>query len=380
MERSEDLVLPVALRKVFIHVNSTIMRWCILMGLLSASMACSDEKSRLAPPVQEYVAVRAADISSAPEIAAFGTQFFDANGQPGNLLDILKSNGCNTIRLRVWHSPVNGHSGFEEVAAFAQAVRAKGMAVWLAIHFSDTWADPGNQNKPVAWNSLSLQTLKDSVYAYTAKVVSKLHPEYVQLGNEINGGFLWPEGALENTDAFVQLLEAGIAAVRDEHPTGKIIIHYAGLDGAEDFYETLEAYTLDYDIIGLSYYPRWHTKDLNQVSAILLNLTQTFHKQLVIAETGYPFTLGWNDVTTNLVGLEEHLLPDFPATASGQRDFLLEMRRIISETEGGLGFCYWAPEWVAYKGTTSTNGSPWENMALFDFTHRALPGMEAFME
>ena len=108
------------------------------------------------------------------------------------------------------------------------------------------------------------------------------------------------------------------------------------------------------------------------------NLGVTFSKDIVIAETAYPFTLGWNDWTDNIVGLDEHLLSGYPATEEGQKKFLMKIKQIVSVTERGTGFCYWAPEWVAYKDSESTTSSPWENMALFDFTNTALPALEAF--
>ena len=100
---------------------------------------------------------------------------------------------------------------------------------------------------------------------------------------------------------------------------------------------------------------------------------------MLIAETSYPFTLDWSDQTHNVVGLEEHLvLPDFPATPKGQRDFIRAVRQRLEHTERGAGFCYWGGEWIARRGATTTDGSSWENQALFDFEHRALPALDAF--
>ena len=99
----------------------------------------------------------------------------------------------------------------------------------------------------------------------------------------------------------------------------------------------------------------------------------------MIAETAYPFTLEWYDWTNNLVGTEDQLiLPEYPATPEGQHDFLVDLKSTVLAVEGGSGFCYWAPEWIAWDGNTSEEGSPWENQALFDADHRALPAMQAF--
>ena len=107
-------------------------------------------------------------------------------------------------------------------------------------------------------------------------------------------------------------------------------------------------------------------------------LSSTFNKGVVIAETAYPFTLGYNDWTDNSVGESSQLITKYPATPEGQKDYLLDLRSALSKNSKGIGFCYWAPDWVAYKGPQATDGSSWENLALFDFNNKALPGMAVF--
>ena len=41
----------------------------------------------------------------------------------------------------------------------------------------------------------------------------------------------------------------------------------------------------------------------------------------------------------------------------------------------GLGICWWAPEWVSFKGPNATNGSTSENLTLFDFNNNSLPAL-----
>jgi arabinogalactan endo-1,4-beta-galactosidase len=131
----------------------------------------------------------------------------------------------------------------------------------------------------------------------------------------------------------------------------------------------------------LSYYPIWHGKDLNVLKQKLNMLGSTHSKEILIAETAYPFTLGWNDWTNNIVGLEEQLiLPDFQPTPEGQKSFLMAIRNTILETGKGIGFCYWGAELVAWKGPEAADGSPWENQALFDFENNALPALKVFGE
>lgn len=218
------------------------------------------------------------------------------------------------------------------------------------------------------------------MFAYTIKVVREIEPDYIQIGNEINPGFLFPLGSIsQHLQQFKALLQTAVETVRQTNKTTQIIIHYAGFEDADWFFEQTKSIT--YDIIGLSYYPLWHGKSLDKLKQKMDYLTVTFDKKIVIAETAYPFTLGWNDWTNNIVGLPEQLiLPDFPATGVGQHNFLQEIKTITQEVEGGIGFCYLGAELIAWKGPEATDASPCENQALFDFSNRALPVLEVFKE
>jgi arabinogalactan endo-1,4-beta-galactosidase len=176
---------------------------------------------------------------------------------------------------------------------------------------------------------------------------------------------------------FIQLLQTGAEAVRNVSETSLIMIHYAGLEGADWFFDQVES--VDYDLIGISYYPLWHGKSLNTLGRTLAGLQEKYQKEVLIAETAYPFTLDWNDWTNNIVGLEEQLiLPEFPASPAGQKAFLGRIKEIVDDTPGGQGLCYWGAEMVAWKGDQATDGSSWENQALFDFENHALPVIEVF--
>ncbi len=293
-------------------------------------------------------------------------------------LIIFKNNGCNTVRMRLWYQPAMVHSSFSEVLAFSKTVHTAGMKVWLDIHYSDTWADQGHQTKPASWANLGTQALEDSVYQYTKRVVRAIQPDYVQIGNEINDGFLWNDGKVDNTNTFIALLNKGIKAVRDVDDSTKIILHFAGYKGAFWFYRLLQSHNVDYDIIGISYYPWWHGKDLNTMEDSLSRLSTVFNKKVVIAETAYPFTLGWNDWTNNTIGDSSQLMSQYPATPEGQKNYLLSLRNVLGNNPENMGFCYWEPDWVAFKGPQARNGSTWENLALFDFNNKALPGMTVF--
>lgn len=352
----------------------------ILLSLLMFFSGCKEDNNDGDTPKPEVrvLSIRAADISFLPEIEDAGTTFYDSTGTAKDVITILNENGCNTVRIRIWHTPVNDHSGIAEVVQLANRVREKNMKVWLDIHYSDTWADPGHQKKPAAWESLNTTDLTDSVYNYTRKVIQLIAPEYVQIGNEINTGFLWNNGSTNNQSDFILLLKSGIKAVRDNSPFTKIILHIAGYSSAIWFFDVIRSNSVDYDIIGISYYPAWHGKNLTELQNVLNSISKTNKKPYVIAETAYPFTLDYNDWTNNTIGLSEHLISGYPASESGQKNFLLKIKSIITTSDWGEGFCYWAPEWVAFKGQTATDGSSWENMTLFDFNNRALKGMVVF--
>jgi arabinogalactan endo-1,4-beta-galactosidase len=321
--------------------------------------------------------ISAVDISRYPEISLENPSFFNSEGVQEDFLTILNRSGVNTVRLKLWVNPENKHSGFEEVLSFSNELKSLGFKIWLTIHYSDTWADPGNQTMPKDWEDLEPDALQDSVYDYTKRVVTQMRPDFIQIGNEINSGFLHPIGNIINENQqFIALLTSGVEAVR-EHSDAKIVLHFAGLKGSDWFFEQLK--DVDYDLIGLSFYPIWHGKSLNQLATTMNQLSEKFDKQILIAETAYPFTLNWNDWTNNIVGLEEQLiLPDFPATPEGQKQFIKSIKELIKDVDQGMGFCYWGAELIAWKGSESENASPWENQALFDFDHKALPVLDEF--
>ncbi len=144
------------------------------------------------------------------------------------------------------------------------------------------------------------------------------------------------------------------------------------------FLGLMKQYHVDYDIIGLSYYPWWHGKSLDTLQLTLNQLATKYDKEVVIAETAYPFTLSWNDWTNNFIGNANQLIPGYPATEAGQKAFLWKLRTIVQSNPAGKGFCYWEPEWISIKGPQSTVGSPWENLALFDFQNKVLPAMSVY--
>lgn len=250
------------------------------------------------------------------------------------------------------------------------------MKTLISVHYSDCWADPAKQSKPQKWCKIPYDKLRDSFVNYTAKICKELRPDYIQIGNEINNGFLWPYRHIYQENQMLELLGLGVKQLRTYSPDAKIIIHYAGTDGAEYFFGKLK--NIDYDIIGISYYPLWHGTDFSLLAHRLNSLHDKYNKEVLIAETSCPFTLEWNDWTTNIIGLESRQHPDFPATPEGQKQFIRAIKDLITGVKGGLGFCYWGGEWVSFKEKQATDGSTWENQAFWDFSKNRLPVLDSY--
>jgi arabinogalactan endo-1,4-beta-galactosidase len=337
-----------------------------------------------------------ADLSFLPEMEQAGTVFFEGN-QKSSALQILKKAGLNLVRLRLWHTPApehRGHSSLTEVLAFAKKIKTEKLDFLLDFHYSDTWADPGKQSLPEAWKNLTINDLGDSVFAYTQKVVQAFKnqntlPQMIQIGNETNSGMLWNLGKVggefeSNWPNYAFLIKKAIAGIKsiDTENKIKVMLHFAGYQGADWFFQNIQNQGVNYDIMGLSYYPNWHGKSLTELKTNLNDLIRKFDHPILIVETAYPWTLDYNDFTNNFVGLAEQLMPGYPASPQGQKQFLSDLKKTISTVDKnyGIGFCYWEPAWVAFKGKEATNGSVWENQTLFDFQNKALPALEVFKE
>ncbi len=353
-----------------------------VFALLGMFFSCSandtNETPIVEPPVAEDTFIRAADISFLPEIESSGTILYN-NTKAEEMLTTLKTAGCNAVRIRLWKNPSNGHSGMTEVKALAARVKKAGMKVWLTVHYSDTWADPAVQTIPTEWKNLSFTDLKTAVATYTSTIITEINPDIIQIGNEINSGLLWPQGHLINQEVqCLALLSAASATIRTKAPNTKIMIHYAGVKASDTNWFFNKIKSVDYDYIGLSYYPIWHGKDLEVVKTTINTLGKTYNKKVIIAETAYPFTLGYNDWTNNIVGLDTQLVSGYPATPDGQKSFVMAIKTVVKESEYGLGFAYWGGEWISFKGNQAANGSTFENQAFYDFNNKALPVLQVF--
>ena len=341
------------------------------------------------------------DLSFTPQELAAGAQFTD-RGRPGNPVGIMRDNGANWVRMRLWVNPPAGYSDLATDLALARAVHAAGMKIYLDIMYSDFWADPQHQIIPAAWQGQDLSQLAGTVQSYTQQVISAFAQQgtpvdMASIGNEIRNGILWPIGQVDpvaNTgwDNLATLLKAGVAGAQAGNPPGHkllIMMHYdqgGNNQLSQAFYQNLISRGVPFDVIGLSYYPFFHGT-ISQMKANVDALATQFGKPIVIAETQYAWTLAngneqAGDSTGDFVWQPSQISTGYPASPGGQLSFLSDELSILAQVPNGLGMglFYWAPEWIPGVGWEpgAGVGSPNVNLTLFDFQGAALPSIGLF--
>jgi arabinogalactan endo-1,4-beta-galactosidase len=355
--------------------------------------------------------IMGADVSMLSQIEANGGKYYD-NGVQQDALKVLKAHGVNWVRLRIWNDPTGangvglggGNNDLATTVTLAKRAKALGFKILLDFHYSDWWADPSTQSMPKAWAGLSPEELDKAIYAYTADVIQKLAragamPDMVQVGNEINGGMLWPAGATSKQgsaqiggyDGLADLLKQATQAIRDNDPNNanpkkrvRIMIHLAN-GGDNKLYRTvfdeLTGRNVDFDVIGLSYYSYWHGT-LNQLKNNMNDVSERYHKDVVIAETAYAYTLDNGDGLANLFGESEQNTGGYKASVQGQATAMRDVMAAVAKVPngGGLGIFYWEPDWIPVEGAgwKAGEGDAWDNQAMFDFKGNALPSIDVF--
>lgn len=276
------------------------VRLLIIIGFLQYS--CSSSQNDLQPNPTNFVFAKGADIGWLSQMEATGYQFKDTDGTNKNCLQLLKDRGINTVRLRVWVNPsshpINGHCSKDETVTMAVKAKNLGMRIMINFHYSDSWADPGQQNKPEAWSTHTFSELLNDVSQHTQDVLVALKnagitPEWVQVGNEIPGGFLFPEGSYTHFNQMVQLLNKGYDATKLIFPNSKVVIH---LDKGNNnslyrwFFDQAVANGLKFDVIGASFYPYWLNTNYTTIIADLENnlkdLATRYNKEVMVVEVG----------------------------------------------------------------------------------------------
>jgi arabinogalactan endo-1,4-beta-galactosidase len=313
-----------------------------------------------------------ADLSFLKQAQDRGTVFKDG-GQAKPGLQIFRDHGYNWIRLRLFHTPTRLPNSLEYTIALAKDAKKLGFKFLLDYHYSDTWADPGKQTIPKAWEGKSHAELVQAVREYTRDTIVAFRevgvlPDMVQPGNEITPGMLWPDGKLPaNWDNFAELLKAaidGVDAGRGDAQRPRILIHIdkgGSMKATKAFFDKLNSYDVPFDVIGQSYYP-WSHGSLPDLRENLAFMADAYHKDIIVVEAAY----NWRP--TEYKNKEA----PFPETPEGQRQFLEQVNRIVLETPHGLGkgIFWWEP---AVTGGLRSRGH-------FDDDGNALPVLTVFDE
>lgn len=336
--------------------------------------------------------VKGGDLSTLPKNEAYGATYATATGQRGDALGLLRGAGMNYVRLKVWVNPADGYNNKARVLAMAQRAKAAGAKVLVDFHYSDRWADPGQQTKPAAWASHGYSQLRTDVYNHTYDVLDALKAQgttadMVQIGNEINGGMLWPEGSTANFGQLAGVLTSGAQAAKAVSATTQVALHLAeGGDngGTRWWFDQAVARQVPFDVIALSYYSYWHGP-LSALQANLDDVSARYNKPVLVAETAYASTLANNDALENVIANSSQLAAGYPATPAGQAANLRDVMNVVEAVPNGrgLGVVYWEPAWTAVKGSgwdpeDPASGNAWENQALFDYSSRLLPAANWF--
>ena len=322
---------------------------CIAAFSIAACCSCDNtELPHENAPDQEQVTIdrtafaKGADISWVTQMESQNMKFYNQDGNETECTALMKEIGMNAVRYRVWVNPAEGWNSATDVLVKALRAQKLGMRIMIDFHYSDTWADPGNQTPPAAWASYDIKGLTRAVTEHTTEVLSLLKKygvevEWVQVGNETRTGMMWPLGSYKENGGrnYTDLTNAGYDAVKSVYPDAKVIVH---LDGGHDYslytriFSVLKANGGKYDMIGLSLYPCWWNSEKNDfdtdwkpnTDACIQNISKVYEaygKEVMICETGMPVTN--------------------PENAKAMLTYLLEKTKAL---ECCKGVFYWEPQ------------------------------------
>ena len=325
------------------------------------------------------------DISMLPQYEKHGNTYYDLEGNEIEVLPYFKELGMNCMRVRLFVDPGKASADdkgsgviqdLDFVTQLGKRIKEAGLHFMLDFHYSDSWADPAKQTIPQSWQNTPTNALYDTVYQYTKRCLAVLvqndaKPDFIQIGNEVSYGMLWNFGKVyatsdDNWNVFSALLNRASKACREICPDAKIVVH-TERSGQPDisllYYQKLEKYGVDYDIIGLSYYPFWHN-DLSTLSNTLKKLEDGFpNKKVQIVETAYYYQYQPD--------VDHDFSSKWSVTPEGQKKYLSELISELKKHTNVNGLYWWFPE-------ENGNGviSDWVNRGLFDDnTGKALPAL-----
>lgn len=320
----------------------------VAVALLLPLFSCSsdspeDEPELIIDPivtVDNSTFAKGADVSWLTQMEKEGITFKNSKGVTTECMSLLRDEcGVNSIRLRVWVNPTDGWNNATDVLAKAVRANALGLRVMIDFHFSDTWADPGNQAVPAAWKNYTIDQLKAAVADHVKDVLGRLknanvNVEWVQIGNETRDGMLWELGRIKAGNAnFAGLVNAGYDAAKSVYPDTKVIVHVDCGDTLSYFsyvFGYLKSNSGKYDIIGMSLYPEatsWKTS-VNSLISNVNTLYNTYGKPVMLCEIGMDYR-----------------------NATECRDCISALMTQGQATGNFLGIFYWEPEAPAgYNG------------------------------
>lgn len=397
------------------RLKPALLAVCLSFGLAASAFAADAVKTR---PFNAMPAdfIKGADISTLLEAEQHGAKFYNQNGQQQDAIAILKANGVNYVRLRLWVDPQDasgktyggGSNNLENTIALAKRVKAQGLKLLLDFHYSDFWTDPGKQFKPKAWEKMDYPQLKTAIHDYTRDTIARFKqegvlPDMVQIGNEINGGMLWPEGKSWGQgggefDRLAGLLNAAIGGLKENLTGGeqvKIMLHLAEGTKNDTFrwwFDEIAKRGVPFDIIGLSMYTYWNGP-ISALKANMDDISRRYNKDVIVVEAAYGYTLDNCDNAENSFQAKEEKDGGYPGTVQGQYDYIHDLMQSVIDVPDhrGKGIFYWEPTWIAVPGTTWATkagmkyihdewkeGNARENQALFDCQGKVLPSITVF--
>lgn len=309
--------------------------------------------------------IKGADISWITQMEDSGYEFYNDWGYRQDVLSILRDHGMNAVRLRVWVNPSDGYySSLNDVIVKAQWAKDANMDVMIDFHYSDTWADPGNQWKPTEWQQLSFEDLMGQVWSYTRDSLNTLKaagitPKWIQVGNETNNGMLWNEGmASSNMRNYAWLFNSGRNAAKEVFPDAKVIVHLANCHDNANFrwiLDGLQSNSAWWDVIGASSYPKnatgltWQEAN-NQCLSNLNDMVERYGTEVMITEIGVPW--------------------DEPQAKTIVADMIQKVRSVNQDK--GIGIFYWEPQAYSWQGYTLGAWDP--------NTRQPTQALDAFLE
>lgn len=381
-----------------------LRRYIIMLGCALVCAACggsSDDGDGYVPPVtpepdedkpQVQVVERYAggDISLLTKYETNGAKYLDHSGKPvTDVLTFFKDAGMNAMRVRLFVDPSKASDedkgqgvcqDLSYVKALGKRIKAAGMKLMVDFHYSDSWADPAKQYTPDAWKDLTDDQLYTKIYEYTKDCLQQLKaagatPDMIQTGNEISYGMLWGVkgsaslkkcyvNSTANWQRFTSLLIQAGKACREVCPEADIVIHTeraAQSDVMKSFYNKMKAAGVDYDVIGISYYPTWHG-NMATLSNTLSMLESNFSdKSIMIVEVGYNHAYQPSDVDFDYSAT-------YPVSDEGQRKFTADLISMLKGHDKVTGLFWWWMEaneygldWATKRVTDS-----WYNASMFD--------------